>query len=290
MKASKGEKIFYVINTIFFLLIALIILVPLLTVLKKSLDANPTGGHPLSLIPNEWSLVYYNMIFKNRGIYGPFLNSIYVTVIGTALALIIQSMAAFTVSRRNLPGKKFITYFMIVTMVFSGGIMPMYLVMRELHLLNSLWAVILPSCVSAWNIVLIRNYYWSIPESLGESARIDGAGEFKVYFRITLPLSGPVIATVGLFTAISYWTSYYYASIFINSPEKFTFPVKFREMILQQEDMSNTLQQAGSMSSYLTSEGISAAIIIISIIPILLVYPYLQRFFMKGIMVGAVKG
>lgn len=288
MKLSKGEKIFDVINTVFFIAVGLLILVPVLVVVKRSFDANLSAGNPLSLWPNQWSLVYYKMVFNNRGIYGPFLNSVYVTFFGTLLALVIQAMGGYTASKRNLPGSKFIMYFMLLTMIFSGGVMPLYMVLRELKMLNSFAAIILPSAVSAWNIILIRNYYWSIPDSLSESARIDGAHEFTVFRRIILPLSGPVLATVGLFTAISYWTSYYYASLFVNDPNKFTFPVKFREMIMMQEDMTNTLLQQNNTA--LSSEGISAAIMIISIIPILIVYPYVQRFFMKGIMVGAVKG
>lgn len=293
MKLTKGEKVFNVVNITLFFIFTLTMMVPVLYVLKKSIDTGAQGEVTLSFIPKEFSLFYYKVVLSNKGIYRPFLNSAYITIVGTVVSIILEAIGAYTLSKRELPGNKLFVYMIVGTMMFSGGIIPLYLVVKGLGMIDTLASLIIPSCLSGWNMLLIRNYYWSIPESLSESAKIDGAHEFTIFARIIFPLSVPVMAAIGLFTAVAYWNTFFNAIMFINSPSKFTFPVKLQEMILLQQDMQNQFQQLGGadvMLKNLNTEGVSSAMIVISLVPILIVYPYLQKYFVKGIMVGAVKG
>lgn len=294
MKQTKGENIFNIINLLFLSLFVVVMVIPMIYIVKKSFDAGSMSDLTLSLIPREFSTIYYEIVFSNKGIYKPFINSIFITVIGTALAIFLQSMGAYTLSKRKLPGIKIFIYMMVIPMMFSGGLIPYYLLIKTLGMMDKYIALIIPACISGWNIFLIRNYYWSIPESLTESAKMDGANEFTVFRKIIFPLSMPVISAIALFTAVGYWNTFFDALMFMRTPTKYTFPVVLQEMILQKQDNSSELQRMAGGSEdllkNLNTEGITSAIIVISIVPILFLYPYLQKHFTKGIMVGAIKG
>ena len=294
MKMSKGEKVFNVFNITCQVIFVLVMIVPMIYILKKSFDAGSQSDLNLSLIPVEFSTIYYKIVFSNKGIYRPFINSVFITVIGTTLAVFLQSMGAYTLTKRRLPGLKIFIYMMVVPMMFSGGLIPYYLLIKTLGMMDKFIVLILPACISGWNIFLIRNYYWSIPDSLNESAKMDGASEFTVFIRIILPLSKPVLSAISLFTAVSYWNTFFDALMFMRTPTKYTFPVVLQEMILQKQDSQSELQKmAGGSEALLknlNTEGITSAIIVVSIVPILFIYPYLQKYFTKGIMVGAIKG
>jgi len=294
VKMSRGEKIFNVFNLFLLLLLTLMILIPVGFVAKKSLDIGARGELNLSLIPRQFSVLYYRMILTDRGVWRPFLNSVIITVFGTMLAMLLNSMGAYTLSKRELPGSKFFVYLIVVTMMFSGGLVPLYLVVVKLGLYNRLINLIILGSVNGWYMILIRNFYWSIPSSLPESARMDGAGEFVVFSRIIIPLSTPVMAAIALFTGVGYWNTFFHAVIFMGDPMKYTFPVKLREMISVQQALTEgqlemALAGTGSMQN-INVEGLSSAIIIVSMIPIIVAYPYLQKYFVKGIMVGSIKG
>lgn len=294
IKMSRGEKIFAVFNLLMMAVFLLMIIFPVGFVLKQSLDIGARGELNLSLIPREFSLLYYQMILTDPGIFRPFLNSIYLTVVGTIVAMVINSMGAYTLSKRDLPGNRIMIYIILITMMFSGGLVPLYLVVVRLGLYNRLNTLILIAIVNGWYMILIRNFYWSIPASLSESALMDGAGDFVIFTRIIIPLSKPVLAAIALFTGVGYWNTFFHAVIFMSDPLKYTLPVKLRELI----SITTTLTEgqlemalgAGAMRDQVSAEGVAAAIIIVSMIPIILVYPYLQRHFVKGIMVGSIKG
>jgi len=298
LKRSLGDKIFNVINIVGFFLFTIVMLLPIVFVLKQSFDIGIAGELSISLIPKAWSTMYYKMVITEPSVYRPFLNSVYITVVGTSSSLIVNAIGAYTLSKRELPGNKFFIYYLIIIpMLFGGGLIPTYLLMRALGLIDKYAVLILPAMASGWNMILIRNYYWSIPNSLSESARIDGAEEFTVFFRIILPLAKPVIAAIALFTGVGFWNTFMAAIIYMRSPEKYTFPVKLREMILLNND--NDAQRMEEMllamgvdpNKFLaTAEGLSAAMMIISMLPIIMVYPYLQKHFAAGIMVGSIKG
>lgn len=294
VRRTRAEKIFNVFNIAFFVLVALAVLLPVGFVLKKSLDVAGQGDLNLSIIPREFSLVYYRLVLSDQGIYRPFLNSIYLTIVGTALAVTFQAMGAYTLSKRTLPGQRIFMYMIVFSMMFSGGLMPLYLVVRALKLTNKLNGLIAITLINGWNMILIRNYYHSLPASLAESATLDGAGEFTVFRRIVVPLSMPVIAAIALFTGVGYWNMFFYVVIFITKPQFYTFQVKLNEIISVQQMMETQIDQMMSSTTAtrgnLNSEGVASAIIIISMIPIIAVYPALQRHFAAGIMVGSLKG
>lgn len=297
LKRSLGQKIFNVFNVIGFFLFTLIMLLPIAYVIKNSLDISQIGQVKLTLIPQEPSLLFYNMVINDESVYRPFLNSIVVTILGTTFAMIINSIGAYTLSKRELPGNRFFIYFLvIIPMLFGGGIVPTYLLVRALGLIDTLPVLFVPSMANAWNMILIRNFYWSIPDSLEESARIDGAQEFTVFFRIILPLSKPVLAAIALFTGVGYWNTFMAAILYIRTPTKYTFPVKLRELIIlggdSEKNFEEMLMQMGydPAEYFLSVEGLSSAMMIVSMIPIILVYPYLQKYFAQGLMVGSIKG
>ena len=297
LKRSLGEKVFNVFNLIGFLLFTGLMLIPILFVIKTSLDVSPVGEVQLSLLPKEPSLLFYRMVINDESVWRPFMNSIIVTVFGTSFSMLINALGAYTLSKRELPGSRFFIYFLvIIPMLFGGGIVPTYLLIRALGLIDTLPVLFVPNMANAWRMILIRNYYWSIPASLGESARIDGAQEFTVFFRIILPLSKPVLAAIALFTGVTYWNTFMAAVLYIRDARKYTFPVKLRELIIlggdSEKNFEEMMMQLGMNPEehFLTIEGLSSAMMIVSMVPIIVVYPYLQKYFAKGIMVGSIKG
>ncbi|MBN2557575.1 MAG: carbohydrate ABC transporter permease [Clostridia bacterium] len=297
MQRSIAEKVFNVFNIIGFFLFTLLMLIPIMFVVKTSLDISQVGEVQLNLLPKEPSLLFYDMVIHDESVYRPFLNSIIITVLGTSLSMLINSIGAYTLSKRELPGNRFFIYFLvIIPMLFGGGIVPTYLLVRALGLIDHLPVLFIPSAANAWNMILIRNYYWSIPTSLAESARIDGAQEFTVFFKIILPLAKPVLAAIALFTGVGYWNTFMAAVLYIRDSRKYTFPVKLRELIILGGDANKSFEEMlMSMGMdpneyFLSVEGLSSAMMIVSMIPIILVYPYLQKYFAKGIMVGSIKG
>jgi putative aldouronate transport system permease protein len=294
IRLSRGERVFGAFNTAFLVVFGLAILFPVLYVLKTSLDAGAAGSLSLSLVPREFSLFYYRMVLTDVSIFRPFLNSIILTIFGTVVSLGLETMGAYPLSKKELPGNRLFIYMLVVTMMFSGGLIPFYILVRSLKMIDKFpWVLIFPFCISAWNLILIRNYYFSIPISLPESARIDGASEFRTFTSIVLPLSLPVVAAIGLFTGVGYWNTFFNAIIFINSPSKYTFAVKLREMLALQMTLLNESQRNLAieleMNQSINTESLYSAIIVMSMLPIVVAYPWLQKHFVKGILVGSIK-
>ena len=292
-KRTASEKVFNVANIAFLFLFTCVTVIPLLYVLKKSFELGTVRGMEISVIPSRPTLIFYRMLFNKQNIYTSFLNTVKITAIGTALSLALVSMCAYPLSVRRLPGNKIFTYMLIVPMMFSGGIVPSYLLIKYLGLMNTLGALIIPGCIGGWNMLLIRNYYWSIPSSLPESARIDGATEITIYWNIMLPLSKPVLAAIGLLIGIGYYNSYFSALMYISDFRKYPFQLVLREMITLIQNMDNLMMKSGGSTELLgeiDTESVSSAMIIVSVIPIMFVYPFLQKYFIKGIMIGSVKG
>lgn len=294
LRLSRGEKVFSAVNVALLGLFTIVILFPVLYVLKRSFDVGAQGELVLSLIPREFSFFYYKVVVTDASIYRPFLNSIILTVVGTVIQVSLEAMGAYPLSRKELPGNRFFIYMIVITMMFSGGMVPLYLVVRGLHLIDKFpWVLILPFCMSAWNLILYRNYYFTVPSSLRESALMDGAGELTIFVSVIVPLSMPVIAALGLFTGVNFWNAFFSAVIFINSPTKYTFALKLREILALQMEMNNRFERIMSPDMALKNlniEGMYSAIIILSMVPIIVAYPFLQRHFVKGILVGSIKG
>jgi putative aldouronate transport system permease protein len=240
------------------------------------------------LIPKEFSLMAYEMVFKDRFIYSSYAVSIFVTVVGTAMSLLICGMAGYAMSIKRVKYRKVIAMYFYLPMVFSAGLLPWYLVCTQiLHLQNTLLALILPGLVSPFNVFLMRNYFMTVPSELIESAEIDGCGVMRTFIGIIVPLSKPIIATITLFIGLAYWNDWASALWFIDDPN--LYPLQF--MLYRIQSLMNFVQQNGSMGDMkIPTETFQVATLFVTIGPIILLYPFIQRYFVKGIMIGAVKG
>lgn len=286
----KKFNLFDIFNYVFLFLMGIITLYPFLYVLTISLVPQGVylkGG--LFLYPTEISLEAYKVVFNDRFVYSALMSSVIITVAGTALNLILTSMAAYVLSKNDLKGNKIIMRLFIFTMYFSGGMIPSYLLMNQLHLIDTYWAVILSGTVSTYYILVMRTFFANLPASMEEAALIDGASDITVLVKIILPLSKPVLAALGLFFAVGHWNSYFTPMIYLNSRNKWTLQIVLREILFE-----TTSSIKGDMDG-VASEGIKVvaplrmATVIVSIIPIALVYPLLQKHFVKGVLIGAVK-
>jgi putative aldouronate transport system permease protein len=243
------------------------------------------------LFPSEWTLESYQFVFSTSKFFTALRNTVVITIVGTVISMAITSMMAYPLSKTNLKGQRFFSLFIIFPMLFSGGLVPYYLLVKSLHLINSIWALILPGCLGTFYIILMKNFFISLPDSLEESAKLDGANDLYILFRIVIPLSMPIIATLSLFYGVGYWNQYYNAILFINKSSLLPLQNILREILID-----NSLESLSSGMSYFssrafeTSHTIKMAIIVVATIPIICVYPLLQKHYVKGIMLGAVKG
>lgn len=250
------------------------------------------GG--LLLYPKDATVDNYARVIGNRYIWLGYKNTIIRTVIGTVLQLFFTSMGAYVLSKKFFPHRTFWTVFIVFTMFFSGGLIPSYLLVKELGMIDSYASMILPGLISAYNMVIVRNYFQSLPEEIEESCLIDGAGRFRIFLQFVLPLSKPILATVALWLAVGHWNSWFDVLIYIqNDPNKFTLQIVLRRIILTgSKEILDTsaAANAAEMESVVSSEGLKAACIFVTTLPILCAYPFVQKFFVKGIMIGSLKG
>ncbi|MCX6972452.1 MAG: carbohydrate ABC transporter permease [Verrucomicrobia bacterium] len=289
MKQSRGEKLFNVANIVVLGGIALLCLYPFLYTLSLSLSsAKEASRDGLHLYPAELSLTSYQMVLTNPNILTGYINTIVRTLLGTTLTLLATCVAAYPLSRREMPHRSLITFLIVFTMLFGGGMVPSYLLMKNLGLINTIWVLVVPGMLSAFNIIIVKNYFQSLPESLTESARIDGAGEWRILFQIYLPLSKPVLATVALWSAVGHWNSWFDALLYITEDRKQVLQTFLQRIVIESSTQMMELGITDAQMQF-TSETIKAATIIITILPIIMVYPFIQRHFVKGIMLGGVK-
>lgn len=239
------------------------------------------------LIPKVWSLEAYKFIFSTNTIFKAMGVSIGVTAVGTFLSLFITSLMAYALTRRDLDGRKVVNFMVVFTMLFHGGMIPTFLVVKELGLIDSYAALILPSAISAFNMIILRNFFQNIPEGLEESAKIDGCNDFGILFRIVLPLSLPALATIGLFYAVTYWNTYMNAILYLDDSSKWPIQVLLRQIVLASGmDHSSTLDTTVPPPD----QTIKMAVIVVATLPIVCVYPFIQKHFAKGAMLGSMKG
>lgn len=289
MIKTKGEKIFDVCNVIFMIIFALIFIIPILLLINSSFTGtNALTLHGYSLIIREFSLEYYKAIFtmESNQFVISIVNSIFVVVCTTILMIFTTSLAAYALTRKKLQFKGFFTYYFIISMLFSGGTIPYYILINNLGLMNTLWALILPSGVSAWYILLARKFFQSVPESLIEAAELDGASNFQILFKVVLPLNLPIIATISLYTSVAMWNDWFAASLFIDSNHYNLWPI---QAFIRRIEDSDEFLKAYFGDTNLNYSGLRSAAVIISLIPIVLIYPLLQKFFIKGSLEGSVK-
>ncbi|MDY3026818.1 MAG: carbohydrate ABC transporter permease [Candidatus Faecivicinus sp.] len=285
---SKGDIVFHIFNTLLMILILICTLYPFWYVIVSSLSSISHVTNSVVLLwPDGLHWDSYQQVFRNNLVPVAYGNTLFVTLIGTAVSMLLTSLSAFVLSRKELPGNKVMTLFVVFTMLFNAGLVPFYLQVKNLHLLNSRWSLIWPFALSTYNTVILRNFFKSVPNALYEAASIDGSGYIGYFFRILLPLSMPSIATITLFYAVSYWNAYFYSILFITDRALYPIQAILRQILMSSE--FNTLLYDDATQS-MPSEMLKCAMIVITALPIICVYPFLQRYFVKGIMVGSLKG
>ncbi|SEO48806.1 carbohydrate ABC transporter permease [Paenibacillus sp. OV219] len=294
--ASLGDKIFVICNYTFLALLMVITLYPFLNTLAYSLNAGLDSlKGDIYLWPRLFSIENYKFVFKEATILHATLISVLRTIIGTVITVFCSAMVAYTLSRQDYVLRKFITIAFILTMYFYGGLIPVFLLMRDLHLVGSFWVYIFPGVIGVFNLIVIRSFIEGLPESIMESGRIDGAGDFRTFFNIVLPLCLPVLATVALFTAVYQWNSWFDVFLY-NSSDINLSTLQYELMkILQNSNVSSATMESGfansgGTTSMVTPLSIRATMTIVASVPMIIIYPFLQRYFVKGMTVGGVKG
>lgn len=291
IKTSFGERCFDVFNTVFMTFLIIIMLYPMLYVAFASFsDSNLLQRHDgLLFAPLGFNLEAYKKVIMNPMISTGYANTLWVLIVGTLCSIITTVLTAYVLSRKNFKAAKFMMKYILVTMYFGGGLVPFYLTVKRVGLYGSLWALILPGLVSSYNLIVMRTAFSSIPDSLEEAAKIDGAGHLTILFRIVLPLSTATIAVVILYYAVAYWNAWFGAMIYLRDRAKYPLQLVMREILIQ-NDTSSMTTEVGDSSRASVSESIKYAVVIIGTLPILMVYPMIQKHFVKGVMLGAVKG
>ncbi len=278
-KSHKNVGVFPVINGILFVIVCLIILVPLWKVLVDSLDL--TTGYGMKLFPEKFGFEGYITVLTNPTLVTPLWNSVITTISGTLLGLLLSTLGAYVLIQFDMPGRGLFAGLLLFTMIFSGGMIPSYIVMRNLGLTNTLWVVILLPAINVYNLVLMRNFFEGIPNSLFESATLDGCTPMQTFYKIALPLSKAALASIGLMFAVSYWNDYTNYKLYITKANLYNFQMKLRSMMMG----SNLPTAVGSA----TENTVQNAAVIVAILPFMILYPFLQKYFVKGINIGAVK-
>lgn len=288
IKKKPGDILFECINALIMLFVLVCTLYPFWYVLVGSVSS---VGHLIKngfvLWPDGLNWDAYQQVFRNDLVPTAYRNTLFVTLAGTAISMVLTILGAYVLTIKKLPGRTAITFFFIFTMLFSGGLVPTYLVVSELGLIDSLWALILPSAVSTYNMVLMRNFFQSVPESLYEAASIEGETLVGYLIHIMLPLSGAAIATIALFYAVGYWNDYFKSLIYIRNNKLWPMQTVLRQAL--QTAQFNTMMYDDSAQT-LASETLKDAMIVVTVVPILCVYPFVQKYFVKGVMVGSLKG
>ncbi|MBO0587788.1 MULTISPECIES: carbohydrate ABC transporter permease [unclassified Sporosarcina] len=291
MNYSKKDRFLLMINKYVLIIATLIILLPLLYVLLASfLEPNVLLSKGISFNPDDWSVQGYVKILQNEAIIRGFFYSILYSV-GFALATVIVSiLAAYPLSVEGFRGTKVIMIFFLITMFFSGGLIPTYLVVKDLGMLNSIWAIILPGAISVWNIILARTYFRAIPKELQEAAKIDGASDLLIFFKIILPLSKPIIFVLALYAFVGQWNSYFDAMIYLEDAKLHPLQLVLRSILIQNEVQPGMIGDQLAMAELKKmSEMIKYSSIILSSLPLIIMYPFFQKYFEKGVMVGSIK-
>lgn len=291
IKTSTGEKVFTVFNYTFFTFLCLIMLYPFWHVVMQSFSsARMALSSSLFLWPKEFTLTTYRGVFKSADIYTGYATTLFVTIIGSVLATFLTATIAYPLSKSRLRGRKFFTFLLVFTMIFNAGMIPNYLLIRNIGLYNTRWALILPLAVSAYNTIIMRSFFLSIPEALEESARIDGANDIRIFFSIILPLSKATIATILLFNAVMYWNDYMSTVIYIKDMDKWSMQAVLRNMLTNTQQAMDKAGFSVLVETSANTQTIRAASIVVATVPILIVYPFVQKYFVKGVMIGGVKG
>jgi len=287
-----SDKTFNVLNKTFLIIIVGLILYPLVFVVSASIsDPTAVSSGKMWLWPVDITFAGYERIFQSEEIWLGYKNTIIYTLVGTALHLFVLLPCAYALSRKELMAKKFILWFILITMLFNGGLIPTFLVVKSLGMLNTMWALVIPNVVGAWSILVARSFFSStIPDQLVEASKIDGASDIIIFVRVVLPLSLPIIAVMALFHAVGLWNQYFNALIYLSDKNLYPLQLFLRELlVVDQMELMETDQVESLIDQVQTSQLIKYGLIIVSTLPLLIVYPFLQRFFVQGVLIGSIK-
>lgn len=295
IQECRQDKIFHVFNNLFMFLCAIVILIPFMNIISSAFsDPSAVLNGRVTLLPVDFSMKGFKYVFKNKLIGSGYLNSILYTFIGTMISVAVTVLAAYPLSRRELGCKKFFTWLFLFTMLFGGGMIPTYLVVKDLHLLNTMWAVVIPNCLSIYNMIIARTFFQTeIPLEIYEAAEIDGAGDFTELFMVVLPLSKAILAVLVLFYAVGLWNMYFDAILYLNSYDKYPLQVILHDIMSDAQTQAAMVQATGRMSDagvLAMTASLKYTTILCASIPMLLIYPFVQKYFAKGVMIGSVKG
>lgn len=291
MKLTSGEKVFQGFNYVFLALLGLATIYPLWEVVRISLSTPAEASRmAFALWPKEISWDAYNHVLNNSFIWTGYKNTIYRMVLGTVIQMVLTVLVAYPLSRKKLPHRSAFTLFVVFTMFFSGGLIPEYLLIQHyLHLGNTIWALVLPPAINTFSMLIVRNYFMAIPHEIEESAKIDGASDLRILSYIMIPLSIPILVTIGLWSLVAHWNAWFDALIFIRNGTDYPLQMVLRKIIIEATPMFDGT--AGSdVSVNIAAETIKAASIIVGTLPIVMIYPFIQKYFIKGVMIGSLKG
>lgn len=289
-RRSAGGRVADLIVHGVLLLLVVLTIIPFYYMLVLSLARfEDVAGGAFYLIPKHIDFASYALIFEDDTIPRAFLVSIVVTIVGTSVSMLVTTSAAYALSKKGLPGRNAIFTYIIITMFFSGGLIPSYLVMKDLGFVDSYLVMILPLSLNTFFLILMKNYFLTIPESLEESAKIDGANDILIMFRIVIPIAAPIMATISLFYAVAFWNDWFFPMLFLQDPDKYPLQLLLRKIVVEQE-MANRLDRVSVMfGRHYYRLSVQMATVAVATLPILLVYPFVQKYFARGIMIGAIK-
>lgn len=291
VRESWGDRGFKVLVVVLVVLISLTCVLPILNILAISLSsARAVNSNEVVFVPVELSLDAYESVFTNGALIRSMFYTIKATVLYVVIAMFMTVLCAYPLSHRELVGKRPIWLFILFTMYFAGGMIPSYLLVSDLGLINSIWSLILPGMISTYNMILMRTFFASIPTAMKESAYIDGANDVDILFRIVLPLSKSTLATIALFYAVSRWNAVTDGMLYINDPNQYILQVRLKNIILSASGLDELMSEGASSGLNIQTSQIRSASLIFSLVPVLIVYPFLQKYFVKGVMIGAIKG
>ena len=290
LKKKRKIKLGTIVKYLLLALLAFVCLYPFLNVLAYSVSGyNAVLSNRVTIYPIDFTLEAYRQILGRTQIWMAMRTTVLITLVGTLLSLVLTVFAAYALSRQDLPGRKVFTVIILFTMYFGGGMIPTFLVVKGVGLYDMLGALFIPQSINVFNFIVMRTFFRNLPESLEEAARIDGASHMQSLVKIILPLSLPILATIGLFYAVGYWNSYFDALLYIQSPEKYTLQLRLRGLLFG-EELNNSGANLEGIGTQVMTQSLKMATVAVSTIPILIVYPWLQKYFVKGVMIGSVKG
>lgn len=293
IKESGSDRLFTIFNYVILSLVLVVVLYPLIYVVSASFSSSSAVlSGKVWLWPVEPTLEGYKAVFKNTMVVKGFMNTIFYTMAGTSINLVLTVMAAYPLSRNDFKGRNFFMLVFVFTMLFNGGLIPTYLIVKDLHMIDTVWAMLIPTALSVWNVIIMRTYFQAtIPSELLEASQLDGCTDFRFLRSIVLPLSGPILAVIALFYAVGHWNQYFNAMIYLKRADLYPLQLVLRDILVQNEV---NIEMLGDAKTAAARQGLREllkySLIVVTSVPLLIVYPFLQKFFVKGVMIGSIKG